>query len=66
MTDANRKMTAGSLVGEVCNHFKSGLVWFCGGLSTFHSLRELLSGFVSTNTTQILLACKQMEFDNKY
>ena len=28
----------------------------CGGLSNFHSLRELLSGFISTNTTQILQA----------
>ena len=36
----------------------------CGGLSTFRSLRELLSGFVSTNTTQILQARKQMEYDN--
>ena len=36
----------------------------CEGLSTFHCLRELLSGFVSTNTTQILQARKQMECDN--
>ena len=36
----------------------------CGGLSTFRSLWELLSGFVSTNTTQILQARKQMEYDN--
>ena len=36
----------------------------CGGLSTFRSLRELLSGFLSTNITQILLALKQMECDN--
>ena len=36
----------------------------CRGLSTFRSLRELLSGFVSTNTTQILQARKQMECDN--
>ena len=36
----------------------------CGGLSTFCSLQELLSGFVSTNTTQILQARKQMEYDN--
>ncbi len=35
-----------------------------GGLSTFRSLRELLSGFVSTNITQILQARKQMECDN--
>ena len=35
-----------------------------GGLSTFRSLRELLSGFVSTNTTQILQARKQIECDN--
>ena len=33
-------------------------------LSTFRSLWELLSGFVSTNTTQILQARKQMECDN--
>ena len=40
---------------------------FCGGLSTFCSLQELLSGFVSTNMTQILQARKQMEYgDNKY
>ena len=36
----------------------------CGGPSTFRSLRELLSGLVSTNTTQILQARKQMECDN--
>ena len=36
----------------------------CGGLSTFRSLQELLSGLVSTNTTQILQARKQMECDN--
>ena len=38
----------------------------CGGLSTFRSLRELLSGFISTNTAQILQARKRMECDNKY
>ena len=36
----------------------------CEGLSTFHNLSELLLGFVSTNTTQILQARKQMECDN--
>ena len=36
----------------------------CGGLNTFRSLRELLSGFVSTNTTQILQARKQIQWDN--
>ena len=36
----------------------------CGGLSTFRSLRDLLSGFVSTNTTKVLRACKQMECNN--
>ena len=35
-----------------------------GGLSTFRSLRELLSGFVSTNIKQILQTRKQMECDN--
>ena len=42
------------------------IMWFqrCGGLSTFRSLCELLSGFVSTKTTQILQARKQMECDN--
>ena len=35
-----------------------------GGLSTFPSIRELLSGLVSINTTQILQARKQMECDN--
>ena len=37
---------------------------YCGGLSTFRSLRVLLSDFVSTNTTHILQARKQMECDN--
>ena len=32
--------------------------------SIFHNLRELLSGSVSINTTQILQARKQMECDN--
>ena len=36
----------------------------CGGLSIFCSLRELLSGFVSINTTHILQARKQMECNN--
>ena len=36
----------------------------CGGLSTFRSLRELLLGFVFTNTTQILRARKKKECDN--
>ena len=36
----------------------------CGVLSTFCNLRELLSGLVSINTTQILQACKQIECDN--
>ena len=36
----------------------------CGELSTLRSLRELLSGFISTNTTQILQARKQTECDN--
>ena len=40
------------------------LVIICGRLSTFPSLRELLSGFISTNTTQILQARKQMECNN--
>ena len=41
--------------------------YMCGGLSTFRSLRELLSGFLSTNTTQILQVRKQMEcYNNKY
>ena len=39
----------------------------CGGISTFRSLRELLSDFVSTNATQILQTRKQMECDyNKH
>ena len=38
----------------------------CGILSTFRSLRGLLSAFVSTNTTQILQAHKQMKYDNNY
>ena len=37
-------------------------MWRCGGLSIFRNLQELLSGLVSTNTTQILQA--QMECDN--
>ena len=36
----------------------------CGGLSTFRSLRELLSGFLSTITAQISQARKQMECNN--
>ena len=31
---------------------------------TFRNFRELLSGLVFTNTTQILQACKQMQCDN--
>ena len=37
-----------------------------GLLSTFRSLRELLSGFLYTNRTHILQARKQIECDNKY
>ena len=36
----------------------------CGVLSTLRNLRELLSGLVSINTTQILQAREQMECDN--
>ena len=37
---------------------------YCGGLSTFRCLREVLSGFLSTNTIQILQARKQIECEN--
>ena len=36
----------------------------CGVLSTLRNLRELLSGSVSTNTTQILQVRKRKECDN--
>ena len=39
-------------------------IWYYRGLSTFRSLQELLSGFVSIDTTQILQAREQMECDN--
>ena len=41
-----------------------GIFCICGILSIFQNLRELLSGLVFTNTTQILQVRKQMECDN--
>ena len=55
------------IVDEYCRFpfaFPCSNMHICGGLSTFRSLRELPSGFLSTNTTQILQIRKQIEWDN--